>query len=85
MVRLSFSRCQLQVSHAVFSCRYGISGQHIPLFETALRNAAPELFEEQPDLLFQLVTLMTPARLVRAGVPVTRVKQVKPKNYKRFF
>jgi hypothetical protein len=33
-----------------------------------MKTAAPELFEQQPDLMFQLVTLMSPARLRRSGV-----------------
>lgn len=35
-----------------------------------MKSAAPELFQEQPDLLYQLVTLMSPGRLKRAGVRI---------------
>lgn len=35
-----------------------------------MKEAAPELFEQQPDLLFQLVTLMSPGRLKRHGCRV---------------
>lgn len=35
-----------------------------------MKSAAPELFEQQPDLLFQLVTLMSPGRLQKHGVRV---------------
>lgn len=40
------------------------------MFEKAMKRAAPELFEHQPDLLHQLVTIMNPNILMRAGVPV---------------
>jgi [histone H3]-trimethyl-L-lysine4 demethylase len=36
-----------------------------------MRQEAPDLFKAQPDLLFQLVTLMSPSRLAKAGVKVT--------------
>jgi len=49
---------------------YGIPGSAAEKFEEALRSEAPDLFDSQPDLLFQLVTLMTPERLKQAGVPV---------------
>ncbi len=39
-------------------------------FEAAIKKEAPDLFEAQPDLLFQLVTLMNPQRLTDAGVRV---------------
>ena len=54
---------------------YGIAGNDAPKFEAAIREAAPELFDEQPDLLFQLVSMLSPAALVRAGVPVSRTTQ----------
>ncbi|KLO19889.1 hypothetical protein SCHPADRAFT_864516 [Schizopora paradoxa] len=49
---------------------YGIPGDDAGKFEAAIRKEAPDLFETQPDLLFQLVTLMNPARLTSAGVRV---------------
>lgn len=36
-------------------------------FEDAMKNAAPELFQAQPDLLHQLVTIMNPNILMKAG------------------
>ena len=39
------------------------------------REAVPELFESQPDLLFQLVTLLTPEQLMKAGVGVFALDQ----------
>ncbi|OBT78700.1 hypothetical protein VF21_02235 [Pseudogymnoascus sp. 05NY08] len=47
---------------------YGIPGEDAEKFENAMREAVPELFETQPDLLFQLVTLLTPEQLKKAGV-----------------
>lgn len=54
---------------------FGIAGDRAPQFEAVIQELAPELFEEQPDLLLQLVTILSPARLVRHGVPVTRLTQ----------
>ncbi|POS87808.1 hypothetical protein EPUL_000269 [Erysiphe pulchra] len=42
---------------------YAIPGGDAESFEQAMRQAVPELFETQPDLLFQLVTLLTPEQL----------------------
>ena len=54
---------------------YGIPGADAERFEEAMRQAVPELFESQPDLLFQLVTLLPPDRLKRAGVNVYALDQ----------
>ena len=54
---------------------YGIPGDEAIAFEDAMRRAVPELFEGQPDLLFQLVTLMPPDQLRKAGVNVYAVDQ----------
>ena len=54
---------------------YGIPGEDAARFEDAMREAVPELFETQPDLLFQLVTLLGPEQLRRAGVRVYAVDQ----------
>lgn len=54
---------------------YGIPGEDAEKFEAAMREAVPELFETQPDLLFQLVTLSTPEQLKKAGVRVCAVDQ----------
>ncbi len=35
---------------------YGIPGEDAEKFEAAIKKEAPDLFEAQPDLLFQLVT-----------------------------
>src|SRR5260370_9354497 len=54
---------------------YGVPGCAAEKFEEALKSEAPDLFDSQPDLLFQLVTLMTPERLKQAGVPVYACSQ----------
>jgi histone demethylase JARID1 len=54
---------------------YGIPAEDAEKFEQAMRDAVPELFETQPDLLFQLVTLLTPEQLKKAGVRVYALDQ----------
>jgi histone demethylase JARID1 len=54
---------------------YAIPGSEAEQFEEAIKSEAPELFEAQPDLLFQLVTLMNPGRLREAGVKVYAADQ----------
>ncbi len=41
-----------------------------------MRNALPDLFDAQPDLLFHLVTMLSPSILQANGVPVYSVIQV---------
>ncbi|RPA95673.1 JmjC-domain-containing protein [Choiromyces venosus 120613-1] len=53
---------------------YGIPGSDARTFEYSMREAVLELFEQQPDLLFQLVTLLTPY-LMKAGVKVYALDQ----------
>lgn len=45
-------------------------------FESAFRTALPELFAKQPDVLFHLVTMLSPRILQAAGVPVYSISQV---------
>ncbi|XP_070558275.1 LOW QUALITY PROTEIN: lysine-specific demethylase 5A-like [Ptychodera flava] len=54
---------------------YGVPGPKAEEFETVMKTAAPELFETQPDLLHQLVTIMNPTGLMKAGVPIVRTNQ----------
>ena len=54
---------------------YGIPGEDSDKFEKAMRDEVPELFETQPDLLFQLVTLAKPEKLRKAGVRVCAIDQ----------
>lgn len=54
---------------------YGVPGSSAEAFEETMKKAAPELFQSQPDLLHQLVTIMNPNILVNDGVPVFRTDQ----------
>ncbi|XP_064633580.1 lysine-specific demethylase 5A-like isoform X2 [Lineus longissimus] len=55
---------------------YGVPGFLAPEFEAAMKATAPELFEQQPDLLHQLTTIMNPNVLMKHGVPVVRTNQL---------
>lgn len=50
---------------------YGAPGYAAEHLESVMKKLAPELFESQPDLLHQLVTIMNPNTLMNNGVPVT--------------
>ncbi|GAA6061785.1 hypothetical protein JCM10212_001391 [Sporobolomyces blumeae] len=54
---------------------YGIPGEDDEKLEAAMKRAAPELFDQQPDLLFQLVTLMSPGHLKKNGCRVYAADQ----------
>lgn len=49
---------------------YGVPGADADKLDDALRKAAPDLFEQSPDLLFQLITMMSPDKLRKEGVRV---------------
>uniref|UniRef100_A0A803TG81 Lysine-specific demethylase 5A n=1 Tax=Anolis carolinensis TaxID=28377 RepID=A0A803TG81_ANOCA len=54
---------------------YGVPSHAAEQLEEVMRELAPELFETQPDLLHQLVTIMNPNVLMEHGVPVFRTNQ----------
>ena len=54
---------------------YGVPGSGADAFEQCFKQAMPDLFAAQPDLLLQLVTMLSPALLVNDGVPVYRTDQ----------
>ncbi|XP_072989333.1 lysine-specific demethylase JMJ18-like isoform X2 [Typha latifolia] len=54
---------------------YGVPGSEAINFESAMRKHLPDLFEEQPDLLHELVTQLSPSVLKSEGVPVYRAIQ----------
>ena len=54
---------------------YGVPGADDYKLESTIKDSAPELFEQQPDLMFQLVTLMSPERLIKAGVRMSACDQ----------
>ncbi|XP_046730827.1 lysine (K)-specific demethylase 5Ba isoform X1 [Silurus meridionalis] len=54
---------------------YGAPGFAAEQLEAVMKKLAPELFESQPDLLHQLVTIMNPNLLMEYGVPIYRTNQ----------
>ncbi|CAM8927154.1 unnamed protein product [Rhodiola kirilowii] len=54
---------------------YGVPGSHASALESAMKKHLPDLFEEQPGLLHELVTQLSPSVLKSEGVPVYRVVQ----------
>ncbi|KAF2665460.1 PLU-1-domain-containing protein [Microthyrium microscopicum] len=54
---------------------YGIPSGSAERFEAAMKETVPELFEQQPDLLYQLVTLLQPDKLRKAGVEAYALDQ----------
>ncbi|CAO3597796.1 unnamed protein product [Absidia cylindrospora] len=54
---------------------YGVPGEDTTKFEDTMKKAVPELFEQQPNLLFQLVTMLSPGRLLKEKVRVYAVDQ----------
>ncbi|XP_022159885.1 lysine-specific demethylase 5A isoform X2 [Momordica charantia] len=61
-------------------CWYSVPGSEASAFEKVMRNSLPDLFDAQPDLLFQLVTMLNPSVLQENGVPVYTVQQ-EPGNF----
>lgn len=59
---------------------YSVPGNEAKAFEKVMRKSLPDLFEAQPDLLFQLVTMLNPSVLLENGVPVYSVQQ-EPGNF----
>ncbi|XP_041701800.2 LOW QUALITY PROTEIN: lysine-specific demethylase 5C [Coregonus clupeaformis] len=54
---------------------YGVPSVAAERLEEVMKKLTPELFEFQPDLLHQLVTIMNPNILMSHGVPVVRTNQ----------
>ncbi|KAL4612786.1 lysine-specific demethylase 5A isoform X1 [Arapaima gigas] len=54
---------------------YGVPAHAAEKLEDVMKKLAPELFDSQPDLLHQLVTIMNPNVLMEHGVPVYRTNQ----------
>lgn len=54
---------------------YGVPGSQAEAFEHSMKQLAPNLFESQPDLLHQLVTICNPKTLIEDNVSVHRVNQ----------
>ncbi|CAH8360623.1 unnamed protein product, partial [Eruca vesicaria subsp. sativa] len=60
-------------------CCYGVQGSAASAFEKVMRKTLPDLFDAQPDLLFQLVTMLSSTVLQEHKVPVFTVLQ--PGNF----
>ncbi|KAJ8459667.1 hypothetical protein OPV22_032593 [Ensete ventricosum] len=54
---------------------YGVPGSDAVKLEDAMRKHLPDLFEEQPNLLHELVTQLSPSVLKSEGIPVYRAVQ----------
>ncbi|XP_014756923.1 lysine-specific demethylase JMJ18 isoform X2 [Brachypodium distachyon] len=54
---------------------YGVRGDDAVKLEEAMKRNLPRLFEDQPDLLHELVTQLSPSVLKSEGIPVYRVVQ----------
>lgn len=49
---------------------YGVPSAYAESLEATMKDQAPELFENQPDLLHHLVTTLSPNILMKQGIPV---------------
>lgn len=54
---------------------YGFPSSHADAFELIMKKSAPDLFQRQPDLLHQLVTLISPSQLAAKGIPCVYADQ----------
>jgi histone demethylase JARID1 len=54
---------------------YGIPSYAATAFETIARMTLPHLFRKQPELLFHMVTMVSPSKLQEKGVPVYAITQ----------
>ncbi|XP_027347456.1 lysine-specific demethylase JMJ18-like [Abrus precatorius] len=54
---------------------YGVPGSHASALEDAMKKHLPDLFQEQPHLLNELVTQLSPSILKSEGVPIYRTVQ----------
>lgn len=52
---------------------YGVPSNASEALEKAMKDAFPQHFKTAPDLLYQLVTMLSPSQLKARGVPVSRV------------
>ena len=49
---------------------YGVPSSHGQQLEDVMKSRAPELFEQSPDLLHHITTIMNPNLLQSHGIPV---------------
>uniref|UniRef100_A0A8C7FNS0 [histone H3]-trimethyl-L-lysine(4) demethylase n=1 Tax=Oncorhynchus kisutch TaxID=8019 RepID=A0A8C7FNS0_ONCKI len=79
---INYLHCQDNIFNSVFVFErgepktwYGAPGFAAEQLEAVMKKLAPELFQIQPDLLHQLVTIMNPNTLMSHGVPIYRTNQ----------
>ncbi|KAF6031963.1 KDM5A [Bugula neritina] len=54
---------------------YGVPSSHGKQLEDVMKSRAPELFEQSPDLLHHITTIMNPNLLMSQGIPMVRTEQ----------
>ena len=54
---------------------YGIPEDMAHRFEEVVYNSVPALFEDEPSLMHQIVTMVSPNKLRAAGIPICRAVQ----------
>lgn len=52
---------------------YGVPPSYAEDLERVMMESAPELFENQPDLIHHLVTIMSPNILMKHNIPVSNL------------
>ena len=55
---------------------YGVPSSHGQKLEDVMKSRAPELFEQSPDLLHHITTIMNPNHLMSQGIPVSFTSMV---------
>lgn len=50
---------------------YGVPSAYADALEATMKEQAPELFENQPDLMHHLATTLNPSLLIKNGIPVS--------------
>ena len=50
---------------------YGVPSAYADALEKTMKEQAPELFENQPDLMHHLATILSPTLLLKNGIPVS--------------
>ena len=62
---------------------YGVPPSYAEDLERVMMESAPELFENQPDLIHHLVTIISPNILMENNIPVSQIH--KGPIYKRHY
>ena len=62
-----------EIGRLLWQVWYGVPAHASKALEEAVQDALPHLFETAPNLLYQLVTMVSPKQLLARGVPVHRL------------